>query len=439
MLHARSLIKGIRALSIVAAFSMAISMQSTAAVEKPPTANEFFEILQTKLARTHADQDADSYLENSRRMYGFLNGSPDSTLQLAAAEAFAGNLDNALQRLEEFVGMGQSNEGALLGKQFSAVRSAQQFPRILSKMAAANQSIESSAIAFQLPKMALIPEDIDYDPATKLFFISSVLKKAILAVDIGGHSRVFATAPDDWPILALKVDARRRTLWATEVAIKGSSLASSDAWDRSAILIYDLKSGSLLHRIEGPPHTALGDMTLTADGDAILSDGENGGVYRAYGKSKRVGRLDAGQFISPQTPAILRGGTRVLIPDYVRGLGILDLRSKGVSWIPMQREHALSGIDGLSLSGTTLLAIQNGTSPERVMRFELDSALAHVESETIIERATATLGSPTHGVVVEGHFYYIANSGWNCLDEHGNLKPGMQIPQALVMRADLRR
>jgi hypothetical protein len=58
-------------------------------------------------------------------------------------------------------------------------------------------------------------------------------------------------------------------------------------------------------------------------------------------------------------------------------------------------------------------------------------------SESILERATATLGDPTHGVVVDGSFYYIANSGWDALDEHGNLKPHATMPKAVVMRTDL--
>jgi hypothetical protein len=59
-------------------------------------------------------------------------------------------------------------------------------------------------------------------------------------------------------------------------------------------------------------------------------------------------------------------------------------------------------------------------------------------SEEIIERATATLGDPTHGVLVGDWFYYIANSGWDVLDEHGDLKPGEKLSSGLVMRFRLR-
>jgi hypothetical protein len=150
-----------------------------------------------------------------------------------------------------------------------------------------------------------------------------------------------------------------------------------------------------------------------------------------------VVRIDAGDFISPQTPAVLADGQHILVPDYVRGLGILDLNTKQVDWIPMEGKHALSGIDGLYALGTTLIATQNGTSPERVVRFVLTAPGTRVLSESIIERATPTLGDPTHGVMVGDYFYYIANSGWDVLDEHGNLLEGKSLPVSSVMRAKI--
>jgi hypothetical protein len=71
--------------------------------------------------------------------------------------------------------------------------------------------------------------------------------------------------------------------------------------------------------------------------------------------------------------------------------------------------------------------------------FSLDSRSkgANVVAEDIIERSTPTLGDPTHGVIVGDAFYYIANSGWNVLDDSGKLKPGMAFTEAMVMKAAL--
>ncbi len=103
----------------------------------------------------------------------------------------------------------------------------------------------------------------------------------------------------------------------------------------------------------------------------------------------------------------------------------------------MEKQFALNGIDGLYFAAGKLIAVQNGTSPERVVVFTLDKTLTTIESQTIIERSTSTLGDPTHGVVIGKEFYYIANSGWDVIDDHGNMKPGAKLSRPRIMRAPL--
>jgi hypothetical protein len=419
--------------AVTAIFPAAFFAQSALA----SAAIDQFALLQGELRRTHESGDAAAYLATAQTMYLFLNGSPRAALQLMSAEAFAGKPDEALYSFAQFVAMGQANEDVLKAKSFDSLRSLPGYKSIYADMAANNASESAAAEAFRLQGTARIPEDIDYDSETKHFYISTVLGKQILQVNMAGRTKLFASAPDQWPMMALKIDSRRRILWATEVALDGFAAAAKQDWGRSAILQYDLDSGRLLHRIEGPPKAALGDMALAANGDPIVSDGEHGGVYRVSRKTESVVRLDAGDFVSPQTPAVLADGQHILVPDYVRGVALLDLNTKQVDWIPTEGMHALSGIDGLYALGTTLIATQNGTSPERVVRFALTAPKTRVLSESIIERATPTLGDPTHGVVVGEYFYYIANSGWDVLDEHGNLLEGKSLPVSSVMRAKI--
>jgi hypothetical protein len=169
----------------------------------------------------------------------------------------------------------------------------------------------------------------------------------------------------------------------------------------------------------------------------IASDGDHGGVYRLKSGSDQWERLDAGDFISPQTVAMAADGRHLFVPDYTRGIGILDLDTKRVSWLQSRGHFALTGIDGLYRSGNSLIAVQNGTEPERVIQFSLDAASPQLLSETVIERATATLGDPTHGVMVAGTFYYIANSGWDVLSAAGEVESGKGLTAAFIMRAAL--
>jgi hypothetical protein len=178
-------------------------------------------------------------------------------------------------------------------------------------------------------------------------------------------------------------------------------------------------------------------MVLMLNGSVVVSDGEGGGVYRLLPKHTELERLDGGDFISPQTPAMHPDGKHIFVPDYLRGIGVLEIDTKQVRWLSTEGRFALNGIDGLYFDHGLLVAVQNGTSPERVVAFRMDPRLTRIQSETIIERSTETLGDPTHGVIVGKNFYYIANSGWDVIDEHGNLKAGSRQSAARIMRASL--
>src|SRR6185369_16934696 len=101
---------------------------------------------------------------------------------------------------------------------------------------------------------------------------------------------------------------------------------------------------------------------------------------------------------------------------------------------------SLGGIDGLYLAGRTMIAVQNGTAPPRLIRMRLDAGLAQVESWEVLESNGKELGAPTHGVVVGREFYFIANSGWDRLAEDGTVKPGaaFEAPTIRVLTLDAR-
>jgi hypothetical protein len=333
--------------------------------------------------------------------------------------------------------MGQSTDLLAASPEFAPLRKETEFAEIQEMMAKNRVAISLGKTAVHLSDPALLPEDLDYDANTKRFFITTVRGKKIVSADFDGAISEFAKAPDDWPLLAIKIDPKRNLIWATEVALRGFVFVPESDWGRSALLCYDLTTGKLLHRIEGPPGSALGDMALAPDGEVIVSDGDGGGAYRLEANGDALERLDAGDFISPQTPAAYPDGKKIFVPDYVRGIGILDISTKMVRWLGSEDRFAVNGIDGLYLKDRNLVAVQNGTSPERVTAFKLDTALTKIIAETIIERSTETLGDPTHGVFVGDDFYYIANSGWDIIDDHGNLKPGAHPSAALIMRVSL--
>jgi hypothetical protein len=396
--------------------------------------------LQQRAHEAHVAGDKRGYLDAALKVRSLLNDAPDAIEATAIAYAEAGENENALAALSEFAAMGQADDRLLAGKDkaFVALHDLPAYKSILDHFRQNEMAVARSEFAYELADAGLVPEDIDFDPQSKMFLITSVLEKRIVRVSSSGQVAAFASSPSGWPMLAIKVDAKRDRVWATEVAIDGFSIAPKSDWGRSAVLCFDLQTGALRNRIEGPLHAALGDMALTEAGVPIVSDGDRGGVYKV--ENGRLALINGKDFISPQTPATIPGTDLMMVPDYARGIGILDLRNAQVQWINQSGGAgvALNGVDGLYYFDGALILTQNGTSPERVVRMRLDRSQTKVVSEDVIERATTTLGDPTHGVVIGDWFYYIANSGWNVLDEHGDVKAGEKLTPGRVMRFRVR-
>lgn len=401
----------------------------------PDASTQFAQILkQVKEARQKKDMKA--VLSSSLELAKLLHYSGPATEQMAMVYAEMGDQQGALQALHEFVAMGQCDDDVASRPQFGPLKSLPEFQQLLKEMDANRSPVERGVEIAKFQDPGLVPEDIDYDGQNKSFLVTSVLEKKIVRISMNGAQKDFAKGPDDWPMLAIKVDSRRNIVWATEVALNNFVEAPSKDWGRSVLLCLQLKDGSLIGRIDSP-HTALGDMTLTANGDLIVSDNDGGGVYRVRAdlKNADLERVDGGQFIAPQTPVAEPDGQHVFVPDYVRGVGVLDLRNKQVRWIEANRRHAMQGIDGLYFTQGMLIATQNGASPERVVVFGLDAQLQEVASERVLERSTE--GDFTHGVFVGRDFYYITNAGWNSLDDNGRLKPGAKMKPAVIRKTAL--
>jgi len=412
----------------------ALMLLAAASPTAPPTAREQLATLRQQAKSANQSGDRQAYLQTVLRIQALLHDSPAAVEATARAYAAIGDSANALHALNTFADQGQTDDRLLNPSEstFAALHNLPEYKSILDHLARNNTPVSRATEAFLLPDPNLVAEDITYDPQSKSFLITSILQKKIIRVTLDGRATNFAQSPDHWPMLAIKADPARNLLWATEVALDGFTAAPRPDWGRSAILSFNLKTGELLNRIEGPARSALGDLAITREGTPIVSDNLNGSIYKLV--AKHLDPINTTDFISPQTPAMLPDGEHAFVPDYLRGIGILNLKDGKVIWLNQNGKTALSGIDGLYLAKGSILITQNGTTPERVIRLQLDSTLTQVVSEDVIERATATLGDPTHGVIVGGYFYYIANSGWSELDAHGDVNPGSKLTPAHIMR-----
>jgi hypothetical protein len=362
------------------------------------------------------------------RMLELVDGRPDIAYRLAKVEARLAHRDASLHSLAVYARSGLDLGDPAQEPAFENLRADPYFDRLLAAYRAFLKPADTHTVLATMPGRDLIAEDLALDRRDGSRYVSSVRAGKVLRLDSSGHWTDFLLPPglSAWGLYALAVDPLHDRIWVSSVAGAVSPPYRTADRGRSAVLQINLRNRAVERRYEladGKEH-ALGDMALGVDGTVYVSDGLGGGVYRieAEANARLAPLVPDGSLRSPQTPVPLPDGARLLVPDYSRGIAVIDLERQGaMTWLAHDAQLALYGIDGLYLRGQELIAIQNGTVPERLLLLRLDPGFTRVTSWTVLLARAPGLGDPTHGFVAGRQFQFIANSGWDRVDEQGHL------------------
>lgn len=273
-----------------------------------------------------------------------------------------------------------------------------------------------SPVAFRIRDRELVPEGIAHDPRTKTFYVGSTYLRKIVSVDARGRVRDFKATGQDGlrGVLGLRVDARRRLLWAVSsdvglsMPLKGNP---RDCLGCSAVFKYDLRTGRLIKKYELPnkpaPHF-LNDLTLDAGGDAFISDTLTGEIYRiARDRDELEPFVSLGKDSFPNGVALSPDGRRLFVATNA-SITVVGTGDRSVARLKLP-DGVKPGIDGLYYHRGGLVGVEP-FDKEKIVRYILDERAGAVTRVQILESGHPLMSQPTTGVVVGPDFYYIANS-----------------------------
>jgi sugar lactone lactonase YvrE len=382
--------------------------------------------------------------------------TPRYLLSVATIEARLGHKDEALRWIEKYVATGLSFD-ASKDEDLKALMSAGTGEKVAGLMKEHGLPVTNAEFACELPQADTMPEDITYlktsgAKSAGSFYVSSIQHHTVYRVSLPkAVSRQCAMEelplPADakrWPTLAISADPKRNVLWVTASAMPGFSGFPKEDDGKAALVAIDPRSGKVLRRFDlvatGP--AVLGDMCVTDDGTVYVTDSIGGGVYRLRGdlQTAKLEKIADGLF-SPQTPVLSRDGKRLFVADYTMGIAVINLPAAGAApnpsakleYLPHAENVAVVGLDGLYRHGDSLLGIQNGTEPERIMRFVMNPAETEITGSQVIHQIAQL--DPTHAVKVDEWFYATAHVGWSKVDDNtGQLKPGEKFTPPVLLR-----
>ena len=260
-----------------------------------------------------------------------------------------------------------------------------------------------------LPTDLKLVEGIAFDRQTKTRYFTTVVGRALWREQKGNLSvvKLPATAGS---LFGLALDSKRRTLWIASGAVEQTpdpegafkGLIGLDLSGRNAPILAPMPDG-------GSP----ADILVDGGGNLFTADGMNGGVYRCSAPCRSMTVLvKPGQVRGPQGMAISGDGKSLIIAGYGTGLWRIGLGDGQLFPVRSAVPVMLDGIDGVVPHHGAFYAIQNGTSPRRIVKITLSNDGGTIKHLKVLERIPVGAGEPSLGTIEGKRLTYVADAQW---------------------------
>lgn len=379
-------------------------------------------------------KDYAGFLTSTERAAQAQPNNPRAVYNLACGYALTGKPTEAIGQLEKLASM-QLHFDISQDDDLKSLRELPAYKALLGTFGAVQTKvIGQSTSAFTLPDRDMLTEGIAHDPKTGAFFVSSVHQRAIVQISGPNKFKYFASK-DLYGVLGMTVDETRRALWACSTAIPEMKGFGDADKGRAKLVEFDIDNGNVRHSFPldepGVPHMC-NDVAVDRAGNVFVSDPAAGMIFSLpTGATALVPYLPPRKIAGPQGIALTTDGQSMFVADYAQGLFHVNRQTHEVTWISPPSNATLVGIDGLTMYKGDLIGIQNGITPHRVLRLQVDIPGKSVRRVDVLQMNHPAFVEPTLGAVVGKELFYVANSQWALFDK--GVTPPMDKLQAPVI------
>lgn len=310
-------------------------------------------------------------------------------------------------------------------------------------MTEAGRPFGRASLAAEIPGDIAMPEALAMDPTTGRLFVGTVRDGAILVRGQDEEEFQPFASPETvdglMAVFDLIADPERGHLWVATGSTSQYRGATSANFGRTSLIRLDLATGEKQAEFrvlpDGKPHL-LGAMALAGDGTVYAADNLTPFVYRlAPGEERPQVFLGNPVFTGFRGIALSPDAAKLYVADYELGVFVYetDGERRGLP-LPAPDTLNLGGIDGLYRWENSLVVIQNGISPERVLRLDLDASGTRVESVAPLVVSDHRFDIPTFGTLVDNELFFLASSHWDKVTAEGQ-PVGGPLPPVAVLRS----
>ena len=285
----------------------------------------------------------------------------------------------------------------------------------------------------------LFPEGLAADPRRGVLYVSSLTHRAIYVADrVGGWRRLLGGPGDRLaPPVATTVDAQRdQLIVATGPVPEAGPMPDGIG---SELVVARLADAVVVQRVPlGDGRVTPGDVAVLPDGDVVVSDATHGTILRWHRATGTFTTLRHAWLRSPQGMVPTADGRRLYVADWSHGLLRLSLETSETTRLAEPAGATLVGIDGLVGEAGTLIGVQNGAGPSRIVQVRLSNDGGRIVAIDELDRPANLPGEATTAAVLDGELWYLASSHWPFRDAEGKRRqPETPLPVVVARRLAL--
>jgi DNA-binding beta-propeller fold protein YncE len=327
---------------------------------------------------------------------------------------------------------------------FAGLAALPRFASLVARHDSNRAPLVRSHVVARLDDSTFWPEGVDYDSRTGRYYVASVRHRTIADVANGGVVRELwqRDKPGVGAVLGVRVDPKRNLLWATLAGIPQMHAYAAGDSSIAALVRVRISDGAIEQQwnlAPAPSGHVLGDLTVGPSGDVFVTDSNDPVLYRLRPSADSLERITSPYFRSLQGAAAAPNERVLYVADYAHGILRVDLSTNSVTRLGDPPGTTTLGCDGIVLEGGSIIAVQNGVSPARVMRFVLDSAGLQITRAEVLDQNVAVADEPTIGTIAGGEFVYVANSQWEKYTDVGNRRPVGTLRVPVLLSVPLAR
>ena len=398
----------------------------------------------SKLAQLYAAQnDTQRFIWALRRITELMPNSGDLRLQLAMAYA---KVDDKSSAYDTLMHMQIQGFGYDIGKdpRFEPIHGTKVWDYLVANLQVNAKQFGEGKPAFELAKGDHLYDALAWDAKRKRFLVGGAREGKVQLADASGKLTDFISTDAHnglWGIDALGVDAAHGKLYVASSATAIYKGFNADNAGQAGIFEFELGSGKFVKKYTFAKPD--GAHRLTA-----LAVGKDGQVFAADSARKQVFKLDGGslkeilsnpKLTSISALALSDDGRTLYLADFALGVFGYDL-TKGQAFEPRHNAAnlVLGGIVGMHWYDGTLVIVENGMVPKRVMRLQLSADGRNIEGAMPLDAAQPAFEALGPGTVADDKLYFFTNREDALYDSHGVLTQPDKLEPARVFASNLR-